>query len=134
MNTQVGVTRPTESKDLYRETFDIRGTMREVHAMGSTLFEGRQKKDYEAERYKALTGRDKKQQRVPLKISRGIKRKAAVRDARRLNEAREAGIIVVSKKTETKTREHGKHAKLYGPAPSVGFTKKGVLHVRKPVG
>jgi hypothetical protein len=126
---------PSESKVPRREPIDFRETMREVRALGSTIFEGKQKKEYEAERYKELTGRDKKQQRVPLKISRGIKKKAAVREARRIAEAREAGIVVIgSRKPEGKTRNPGKSSKQYGPVPSIGFTKKGVLNVRKLMG
>jgi hypothetical protein len=127
--------RQAESNDKKVEnTLDLRETMREVYEMGSTLFEGKQKKQYESEKYKALTGRDKKQQRVPLKIRRGIQKKASIREARKLAEARDAGIVLKSTTHEGKTRDRINHSKVYGPVPSIGFTKKGILHVPKSMG
>jgi len=133
--TTMAVSHPVELKSGPRrgEPIDFRETMREVCALGSKRFEGSQKKNYEAERYKDLIGRYKKQQRVPLKISRGIKKKAAVREARRISEAREAGIILGSRRPEgKKLRYPTKNSKQYGPVPSIGSTKNGVLCVRKP--
>ena len=75
-----------------------------------------------------LTGCKEKQQRLPLPIQRGIKKKAAKRLERQHEEARQAGIILPTVKTEKQRVK-----KDQGPAPSVGYMKRGVLHVKGSV-
>ena len=58
---------------------DMDEAIREVHALGSTGFAGKQARKHKEAQYKALTGRDMKRQKVPLPIVRGIKKKRAER-------------------------------------------------------
>lgn len=114
---------------------DFDETVKEIRTLGSTQFTGKQKRQYEDEQYKILTGREKKKQKVPMKIVRGIKKKAAIREKRIELENKEAGIITASsnkKKVNKGYSEQGRNdSRIHGPAPSIGFTKKGVLSVRK---
>ena len=108
---------------------DWQETAKEIRAYGATAFIGKEKRDYEDEKYFALTGRHKKKQHVPLPIVRGIKKAAAKRDAKMRREAKEAGIIIPKAKEETK--KVSSTYRTYGPAPSIGFMKKGVFQVSK---
>jgi len=114
---------------------DFDETVREIRSLGSTQFTGKQKRQYEDEKYRELTGREKKKQKVPLKIVRGIKKKAAIRERRIEQENKEAGIVTAStnKKKMNKgySEQNRKDSRIHGPAPSIGFTKNGVLSVRK---
>ena len=51
---------------------DLHETAKEIKAYGATAFIGRQKRDYEDEKYLRLTGRHKKKQKVPLPLLRGL--------------------------------------------------------------
>lgn len=89
-----GIESNTRSKKQER-LLDWSETAKEIHAFGAKAFVGKQKRNYEEEQYKLLTGREKKKhQRVPLPIVRGIKKKAAQREARQIQEAKEAGIVM----------------------------------------
>jgi hypothetical protein len=109
-----------------KETFlDWNDTAREVRTLGSQAFMGKEKREYRQEEYTRLTGRKEKQQRVPLPIQRGIKKKAAQRLERQREEARQAGIILpVAKKEKPRVNKD------QGPAPSIGYMKKGVFRVK----
>mmetsp|Transcript_18945 Transcript_18945/g.52634 ORF Transcript_18945/g.52634 Transcript_18945/m.52634 type:complete len:196 (-) Transcript_18945:1548-2135(-) len=114
---------------------DWNETAKEIRDYGATAFERKQKRAYEDEEYFKLTGRQKKKTKVPLPIVRGIRKKAAEREARQIREAREAGIVVPSKsrkagKDDVRSSASNKINRHYGPAPSVGFMKKGVLRVK----
>jgi hypothetical protein len=122
--------RPSKSQKRDKSFLDWHETAKEVRNFGATAFVGQQKRNFESEQYKQLTGRDKKQQRIPLPIVRGIKKKAAQREARQLQEAKEAGIIlpVAAKKEKEKDKSSLQH----GPAPSIGFVSgKGILKLKK---
>lgn len=115
-------------------------TVSEVRSLASTAFVGQQKRDFEAEAYMKLTGRKPRQQNVPMQIRRGIQRKAAQREAQQLQEARAAGIVLPTKsKKQTKQNRDNNFKKkqidstsrLHGPAPSIGFVKKGVYRVNR---
>ena len=114
---------------------DFDETVKEIRTLGSTQFTGKQKRKYEKEQYEAFTGRTKKKQKVPLKIVRGIKKKAAERAERIERENRDAGIITANtNKKKTKrgySEQNRKDSRIHGPAPSIGFTKGGILSVRK---
>jgi hypothetical protein len=116
-----------EKKKKQQQTFlDWNETAREVRTLGSQAFMGKEKREYQQEEYMRLTGgRKEKQQRVPLPIQRGIKKKAAKRLERQREEARQAGIILPTDK-----KEKQRVTKDQGPAPSVGYMKRGVLHVK----
>ena len=106
-------------------------TVREVRGYGATAFSGKQKRDYDDEQYFALTGRQKKKQKVPLPIVRGIKKAAAKRQAQLKQEAREAGIVLPKSTTakEQKGSKSDSTIRSYGPAPNIGFMKGGVYRV-----
>eukprot|EP00559_Dactyliosolen_fragilissimus_P005684 CAMPEP_0184855606 /NCGR_PEP_ID=MMETSP0580-20130426/796_1 /TAXON_ID=1118495 /ORGANISM="Dactyliosolen fragilissimus" /LENGTH=179 /DNA_ID=CAMNT_0027350159 /DNA_START=32 /DNA_END=571 /DNA_ORIENTATION=+ len=112
---------------------------KQIHDLGSMQLKGKDKSRYEAETYKALTGREKKKQKIPIKIQRGIKKKALEREARKQKHARESGIVLASTKNDdgrwkgnkSYSEKSRKDAKLHGPSPSIGFTKKGIFRISK---
>ncbi|KAG7371752.1 protein of unknown function DUF4602 containing protein [Nitzschia inconspicua] len=111
---------------------DWHETAKEVRALGATAFERKQKRDYEDEQYFLLTGRHKKKHQVPLPIVRGIRKAAEKREAKKRQEAQQAGIVLPKKSTNAK--KAGKSFQKYqqdGPAPNIGFTKNGVYRVSK---
>ena len=114
---------------------DFDETVKEIHTLGSTQFTGKQKRQYEAEQYKAFTGLEKKKHKVPLKIVRGIKKKAIEREKRIEQENRDAGIVTANtnrkKVSKSYSEQNRRDSRIHGPAPTIGFTKKGVLSVRK---
>jgi hypothetical protein len=115
------------SSDKFLDFFD---TAREVHALGATTFAGKQKRTYNDAQYKILTGREKKKHQVPLPIVRGIKKKAVEREARAAQSAKEAGIVLPTKKKQGKSKQAKMDkttARVHGPAPSIGHLNKGVF-------
>jgi hypothetical protein len=122
--------RPSSSSEL----LDWNETVKEVRRLGSKAFTGQLKRQHEDEEYKKLTGRHKKKHQVPLPIVRGIKKKAAEREAKYLEECKHAGIVLPKQQTKTQTRKSTKQPKnpnaIYGPAPSIGFIKQGILRVK----
>lgn len=118
-----------------RLQLDFETTVREIHQLGSTQFTGKLKKQHEAEQFRALVGRGKKKEKVPVKIVRGIKKAAAKREAKQLQEARDSGLVTVNtgkKKSKKKFSEQNRRdTRLHGPAPTAGFMSKGILRVSK---
>lgn len=113
---------------------DFDDAIREVHKLGSTQFTGKQKKEYEAEMYKVLTGREKKKQKVPMKIVRGIKKAAAKREKRVEIENKEAGIVTAVKRGKVKksySETNRRNRDIHGPAPDIGFMKGGKYDASK---
>ena len=105
-------------------------TYKQIQTLGSTGFEKAQKRNYKDEEYERLTGRKPKKQKIPLPIVRGLRKKAQAREARQLEQDRQAGIVqvvVVKKAKQPKAAT----SRIHGPAPSVGFVKNGVLRVKK---
>ncbi|GKY92690.1 hypothetical protein MPSEU_000239100 [Mayamaea pseudoterrestris] len=129
-----------KQKEKNSKILDWHDTVKEVRNFGATAFVGKQKRNHEAEEYKRLTGREKKGQRIPLPIVRGIQKKAAQREAKVLEEAKAAGIVLPaaaaskSKKEKDKNKINEGHSSRHGPTPSIGHVNKGVLTVkRKPM-
>ena len=121
---------------------DMDEAIREVHALGSTGFAGKQARKHKEAQYKALTGRDMKRQKVPLPIVRGIKKKRAEREARAEAEQKEAGVVTSTNSKKNRDRQKAKAYSqerrksdsmrmAYGPSPDVGFMKGGVLRVKR---
>ena len=104
-------------------------TAHEIHALGAQGFQGKQKKQHEADEYERLTGMKKKQQKVPLPIVRGIKKMAARRQDRLIEEARAAGLVLpnTGKRNKRNKKERDRTSDIHGPAPSIGFVNKGVF-------
>jgi hypothetical protein len=111
----------SEQHEKKQKFLDWNETAREVRTLGSQAFMGKEKREYRQEEYARLTGRDEKQHRVPLPIQRGIKKKAAKRLEKQREEARQAPTV---------KKEKQRVKKDHGPAPSVGYMKRGVLHVK----
>lgn len=107
---------------------DFLRASQDVRHFGSNQFVGKSKRDYDDEQYLKLTGRKRKKHQVPLPIVRGIKKKAAEREARAHDEAKQAGIVLPQPKKPRKRRD--KTSKIHGPAPTVGFMMKGILRVK----
>jgi len=120
------------------QLLDWNDTAHEIRSLGATGFVGEEKRNFDDEQYEQLTGRKKKKQHVPLPIARGIKKKAAERLERKLQEAKESGMVLpksVAKKNKKKQQKNSfgdSTSRIHGPAPSVGFMKKGVLKVKRP--
>ena len=113
---------------------DFDETVRDIHKLGSTQFTGKQKKRFQEEQYKLLTGREKKKQKVPVKIVRGIKFAAAKREARQLKEMKESGVVTATKREGKKknySEKNRRDTRIHGPAPSAGFMSKGMLRVKR---
>ena len=121
---------------------DMDEAIREVHALGSTGFAGKQARKHKEAQYKAVTGRDMKRQKVPLPIVRGIKKKRAEREARAEAEQKEAGVVTSTNSKKNRDRQKAKAYSqerrksdsmrmAYGPSPDVGFMKGGVLRVKR---
>ena len=128
-NKDLSLHHATSKSSSSKRLLDWNETAKEVRAYGATAFIGKEKRDYEDEKYFALTGRHKKKQHVPLPIVRGIKKAAAKRDAKMRREAKEAGIIMPKVRKEKK--KDSSTYNNYGPAPSIGFMKNGIFQVSK---
>ena len=114
---------------------DFEEAVQEIRTLGSTQFTGKKKRKYQDEQYKLLTGREKKKHKVPQKIVRGIKKKAAIREKRIEEENKDSGVVTASTNKKKEKRGYNeqkrKDSRIHGPAPTIGFTKRGVLSVRK---
>lgn len=114
---------------------DFDETVREIHALGSTAFTGKQKRKHLDTQYEELTGRKKKKHSVPLPIVRGIRKKAEQREKRELQELKESGVVThrSAKKSGNNDTQNArkKNERVHGPAPDNGFLVKGVLRVEK---
>ena len=120
---------PREKRKKKEQFLRWHETAHEIHALGAQGFQGKQKKQHQAEEYERLTGMKMKQQKVPLPILRGIKKKAAQRQERVLEEARASGLVLPTscKGNKRKKKERDRTSDIHGPAPSIGFVAKGVF-------
>lgn len=111
-------------------------TAREIHALGASGFVGKQKRIHEDDQYTILTGRKIKKQQFPLPMVRQIRKKAEKREIKKLQEAKDAGIVLPQKITTSKSnnnnnkKENDKNFRVHGPSPSVGFMKNGIFRVK----
>jgi len=131
VSNNTNITTETKRKGI---DIDFNETAREIHQLGSTQFIGKQKRQYEHEQYRALTGRDRKKQKVPVKIVRGLKKAAAKREERQKQELKESGVVTAKNTENTSSgkkynKQNRKDIDNHGPAPNIGFTKRGVYHV-----
>lgn len=113
---------------------DFLEASREIHELGSTQFTGYQLKLHKEADYKEITGRTKKREKVPLNILRGMKEKTAQKQKKIEDEAKEAGIIMATKKKDKKktfSEKNRRDTNLFGPSPSIGFMKKGIYKYKK---
>jgi hypothetical protein len=122
------------------QVMDFAEVSREVRNLGATAFVKQKKRAHEDEQYERLTGRKRKNLKVPIPILRGRAKKQAARAVAAAQHAKEAGIEMESSSTTppaNKRQKRGqKHegsrsreARIHGPAPSVGFVAKGVLRI-----
>ena len=111
---------------------DLHQTAKEIRAYGAQAFIGKQKRDYEDEKYYQLTGRHKKKNSCPLPLVRGLRRAAEKRERKAREEARKSGLVIPKEKEETskKSMTDADYRK-FGPAPNIGFMKSGVYRVSK---
>jgi len=109
----------------------------EVRELGSSTWQGYQRKLHLEEKYTEVTGLQKKRQKRPVKILWGMEKKQAQRKARAEDEARAAGIVTPKDTLRKKEKEHErsqsirKSRSLFGPTPSVGHMNHGILRVHK---
>jgi hypothetical protein len=130
--------RPRESNNGYNEgaassrknspkLLDLHEAAKDIRAYGAQAFLGKQKKDYQDEKYYKLTGMHKKKQSCPLPLLRGLRKAAAKREKKAREEAQKSGLVIPKKNQETfrKSMTDADFHK-YGPAPNIGFMKGGV--------
>ena len=111
---------------------DIHEAAKEIRAYGAQAFIGKQKRDYEDEKYFKLTGRHKKKNACPLPLVRGLRKAAAKREQKAREEARKSGIVIPKQKEETSHKSMtDADFRKFGPAPNIGFMKSGVYRVSK---
>jgi len=115
---------------------DLNEAKKEVRSYGATAFVGKQKKSFQDEQYKLLTGRDRKQPKMPPNIARLVRKKALAREEKMIAEAKQAGFVLPKSALESQQEQKRKKSsqrqgEWNGPAPSVGFTKDGVLKLTK---
>eukprot|EP00934_Nitzschia_sp_Nitz4_P004217 Nitzschia sp. Nitz4//scaffold78_size91513//84280//84837//NITZ4_004941-RA/size91513-processed-gene-0.97-mRNA-1//-1//CDS//3329558166//4207//frame0 len=111
---------------------DWQEVTQEIRKYGATAFEGKQKKNYQEEEYFKLTGRQKKKEKMPLPMMRGLKKAAAKRDAKVREEARQAGVILPKSDAASNAKAKSRDAtyRSYGPAPNIGFMKDGIYRAK----
>ena len=111
---------------------DFQQISKEVRELGSTTFTGYDKKLFHEKKYKEITGVTKKREKTPIKILRGKKAKYATKISSIEAEAKEAGIVLATKKKEKRkfSLEKRKAERSSGPAPSIGFMMKGTYRVK----
>lgn len=133
-----GSNRDHNKKGKPEKLLDWHETAREIRQLGSTGLAKRQKRKYEDEEYKRLTGRERPKQKVPRPIVRALKKQRAEKEAKAREEAQAAGLVLpqsataaASQQSKTKEKKGSKDARHYGPAPSIGFVKKGVFQLKK---
>jgi hypothetical protein len=123
-----------EQEQEQEELLDWNDTCREMKQLvaSSSAFSKQTKRQYQQEEYQRLTGRHhmKQQQYVPQDIVRGIKKKAKARLEKQQEEATLHGIVLPPsmhpKQTRDKSNKRNYHS---GPAPSIGYMKRGVYRV-----
>jgi hypothetical protein len=123
-----------QQQEEQEELLDWNDTCREMKQLvaSSAAFSKQTKRQYQQEEYQRLTGRHhmKQQQYVPPYIVRGIKKKAKARLEKQVEEATLHGIVLPPsmhpKQTRDKSNKRNYHS---GPAPSIGYMKRGVYRV-----
>jgi hypothetical protein len=116
------------------ELLDWNDTCREMKQLvaSSSAFSKQTKRQYQQEEYQRLTGRrhHRKKQHVPQYIVRGIKKKAKARLEKQQEEATLHGIVLPPSMHPKQTREKSNKRNYHsGPAPSIGYMKRGVYRV-----
>mmetsp|Transcript_2312 Transcript_2312/g.4954 ORF Transcript_2312/g.4954 Transcript_2312/m.4954 type:complete len:218 (-) Transcript_2312:131-784(-) len=108
--------------------FDMQTSFRSVVDLGSTQFEGWQRKQYEQSKVEDLGGRQAKSQKMPLKMLVGIRAKRVKIAELREGDARAAGIVVAKN-----SRVHGQaKGKRDDDGPGIDRNVRGgVMHVSK---
>lgn len=123
-----------------RVDFIFDDAIKEVHELGSAQFKGKQKRSYDEETYRNLTGREKKKKHIPVKIVRGIKRAAYLREKKLQAELKKSGVVTAVNRSDPSFTKGGKkphnsknrrESQLFGPSPDVGFMRKGALLVSR---
>ena len=120
---------------------DLHQAKRDVRNFGATGLEGDQKRSFEEEQYKMLTGRAKKKPFCPPNIARNSRKKAEQRQQKELQQAKEAGLVLPSvqhisthqeRNKKRRQQDYHRDRMSYGPAPSTGGVfKNGVLKLTK---
>ncbi|GMI33170.1 hypothetical protein TrCOL_g6018 [Triparma columacea] len=106
---------------------------KEVQKAGSQQFTGYARKLYREDTYKKTVGQKLKRQKVPQNILAGMIRKQASREEKARKLAADAGIVQAKKKKIKKSYSevNQRNNRIMGPSPSIGFTRGGVLNVKK---
>ncbi|CAM9363729.1 unnamed protein product [Ectocarpus sp. 13 AM-2016] len=130
---------------------DYQQIWKAVTDLGSEQFTGKEKKAYEARKIVERGGRAPKDPRMPYVMLQGLRKKAKQREERREAMEAEAGVITgnagsARRKSAQTSRgrggggggssrgggsERGGGSSSFGPAPSMGMMKSGVLHISR---
>lgn len=118
-------------------------TAREIHELGATGFVGRQKSTYQKQQYEILTGRKKKNVKMPLPMVRHLRKVAAEKNKKSFDDAKKSGIVLSKSLAEINhnknnntikkrnDRKKDKDFQCHGPSPSIGFVKNGIYRAKK---
>ena len=124
----------SDSKHDKSDLLDWNETTRQVRSLASTAFMGKTKRHYQQEEYERLTGRKMKEQKVPIDIVRGIRKKARERQEKLVEEARLNGIVLATTTRglmrDDKRKNNNRSSHASGPAPSIGYVKSGVYRFK----
>jgi Domain of unknown function (DUF4602) len=111
---------------------DWKETTREVHKLGTTGLASDKQRSFKDEEYFRLTGRYPKKQKMALPMVRSLRKKRAAQEAKERAQAREMGVILPKEtKATTSSSKQKKNEALFGPAPSIGRVKGGMLKVKQ---
>lgn len=127
--------------------------MRQVNELGAAQFTGKAKKDWQAREDALLGRRTQKEAKMPYVMLQGIRKKAKQREERREGMEAEAGVITgkavgSARRASAATNRarggggqrgsdssrggNGRSSSAgFGPAPSMGMMKSGVLHISR---
>ncbi|CAN0113515.1 unnamed protein product, partial [Scytosiphon promiscuus] len=130
---------------------DYQQIWKAVTDLGAEQFTGKEKKAYEARKIVERGGRAPKDPRMPYVMLQGLRKKAKQREEQREAMEAEAGVVTgnagsARRKSAQTDRGGGgsryvglvppsggglENAVFFGPAPSMGMMKSGVLHISR---
>jgi len=124
------------------EDMGFRELSTEIHDLGATTFVGAQKKFHREEQYQKISGMRMKQQKYPVKMLEAIIKKRRIREKKVAAEIKESGVVTGSKLDKRNKRNsrdskggvsevNEKMSRSFGPAPSSGFMKRGILRLKE---
>jgi len=116
---------------------DFDNMFKSVQSLGSEQFTGYKRKLTKEANYQETVGKPLKRNRVPQNILAGMINKQQKREDKASQLARDAGIVTSTNgkgsaiKSASYSEKNRRNNHIMGPAPSNGFSKGGILHVKR---